>query len=104
MECYEKALALKPNLVESHLCKGTILLVALNKPAEACLCFETAYKFDPALDQKWNHVYYWYGATLFALGRPADALAQVETGLSLAPDNPYLLNQKAALLSTSLAF
>lgn len=99
MECYAKALALNPRLVEAHLCRGTTYLIALGKPGEAVDCFETAYRLDPELDWKWPHVRYWYGAALFSLKRIREALVQVNIGLSLAPDNSYLMDQKAALLS-----
>lgn len=99
MECYKKALALNPCLVEAHLCRGTTYLIALGKPEDAVNCFETAYRIDPELDWKWPHVRYWYGAALFSLKRIKEALDQVNIGLSIAPDNSYLMDQKAALLS-----
>jgi tetratricopeptide (TPR) repeat protein len=73
--------------------------LVLNKPEEAIRSFETAFKLDQDLDRKWRHVRYWYGAALFAFKRPMDALAQVEIGLTLAPDDRSLLDLKAALLS-----
>lgn len=99
MECYAKALELSPSLIEAHLCRGTTYLIALHKPEAAVNCFETAYRLDPELDWKWPHVRYWYGAALFSLKRIKEALVQVNIGLSLAPDNSYLLDQKAALLT-----
>lgn len=99
LECYEKALALKPNLVEAIISKGVTLLRVFRNPHEALQCFELAYKIDTKIDNKWGYARYWYGATLFSLERHHDALIQVELGLSLVPDDKYLLAQKAALLA-----
>ena len=70
-----------------------------SKPDEAIRCFEIAYELVPELDNEQNHVRFWFSQALLATGREEDALAQVERGLRRYPDDVYLLNQKALVLS-----
>lgn len=98
MECYNKALALNPNLVEAHLSKATTYIMALKNPTEALRCFEKAYTIDPNLDRKWRHARYWYSEALARLQRLEEALTQIDIGLVATPDDKYLLKQKAAVL------
>ncbi len=99
MECFDKALHYKPNLVEAHLSKATALLLYFERPDEAIGCFEAGYKICPDLDRKWKYVRYWFSVALMAAGRNEDALKQIESELSLRPADTYLLNQKASVLS-----
>ncbi len=99
MECFEKALKYKPNLVEAYLSKGTALLHFYKQPAEAIICFETAYKIDSEIDRKWKYIRYWYSKALTTAGRDVEALRQTEIELLIRPDDLYLLNQKASVLS-----
>lgn len=99
VECFEKALSYKPHLVEAHLSKANVLLLFCDRAGDAIRCFEMAYGLAPELDGEWQHVRYWFSQALLAVGREEDALEQVERGMRLYPDDVYLLNQKALILS-----
>jgi tetratricopeptide (TPR) repeat protein len=99
MQCYEKALQLKPNLVEAHLCKGITLLRIFNNPDEALQCFERAYQLDPDLDRKRSHLRFWIGKALEVKGDLETALQTVEIALLDNPDDRYLSRLKATVLS-----
>jgi tetratricopeptide (TPR) repeat protein len=99
MKCYEKALQLKPDLVEAYLSMGRSFLVDFKKPQESVRCFLEAYKMEPGLDERWSHARFWLSEALFAVGKLDEALRLVEIGLSNGPDDPYLLQQKARFLS-----
>lgn len=99
MECFDKALHYKPNLVEAHISKATAHLLFFEQPDEAIQCFETAYKISPDLDCKWRFVRYWFSKALLVSGRNEEALNQIKAELLLRPADTYLLNQKASVLS-----
>jgi len=98
IECFDKALAIDPNLVEAHLSKATALLLFCRKTKEAIQCFEAAYKLMQDLDGKWNYCRYWFSRALQLDGRLEEALKQAEIGLSLRPGDRYYLNQKGSIL------
>ena len=97
--CFDKALSHQPRLIEAHLSKATVLLLFCGKVDDAIRCFETAYGLIPELDNERQHVRYWFSQALLAAGREEDALEQIERGMQLYPDDVYLLNQKAVVLS-----
>lgn len=99
MECFDKALRYKPNLVEAHLSKAIAFLLTFGKPDEAIQCFEMGYKISPDLDRKWKYVRYWFSVALMVAGRNEEALKQIESELSFRPADTYLLNQKASVLT-----
>ena len=99
MECFDKALHHKSNLVEAHLSKATAYLLFFDRADEAIRCFEHAYGIVPDLDRKWKYVRYWFSKALLVAGRFDQALDQIENELLLRPADRHLLNQKAAVLS-----
>ncbi len=98
MECFDKALHHKPNLVAAHLSRATAFLLFFERADEAIRCFEIAYKILPELDGKWKYARYWFSQALLVAGRCEEALTQIESGLLLRPADTYLLNQKASVL------
>jgi tetratricopeptide (TPR) repeat protein len=98
MKCFERALQLKPDLVEAYLCMGATYLRVLKKPQDAIRCFAKAYEIAPNLDEKWSHVRFWLSEALFQIGKLEEALKLVETSLLNKPDEVHLLGQKAKLL------
>jgi len=99
MRCFEKALSLKPNLVEAFLCMGMTYLRVFKKPEDAVRCFVKAYQIAPDLDKKWNHVQFWLSEALLKIEKLDEALTIVEHGLHNRPDDTHLLRQKARLLT-----
>jgi hypothetical protein len=99
MECFRTALKLMPDLVEAHLCIANAELLLFEKPDVAVKCFEKAYSIDPNLARKWKYTHLWYSRALSRVGRLRDALREVETELTMRPDDRYLWNQKANILS-----
>lgn len=100
MECFDKALQLEPALVEAHLSKGSAWLMFFNEPQKAVACFEAAYALEPELDRRWRHTRGWLSRALTGADRLEPALREAEIGLQRHPDDKYLLNQKAVILSS----
>jgi tetratricopeptide (TPR) repeat protein len=100
LACYERALALNPNLVEALISKASTLLNVFSQTEEAVTLFEKAIQIDPLAAVQWPHVRYWLSLALFRLGNPREALKQANLGLDTAPDHSALLALKAAILST----
>ncbi len=98
MECFDKALAIRPDLIEAHLSKANTWLIFFQEPDKAVACFKTAYELEPLLDKKWRHGRYWYSRALCLAGQHEAGLRQAELGLRDHPDDRYLLNQKAGIL------
>ena len=99
MECFDKALALNPALVEAHLSKANTWLVFLNEPGKAIESFRTAYGLDSGLDVRWRHGRYWFSRACLKAGQRVAALEQAELGLRIKPDDGHLLALKAEILS-----
>ena len=99
LKCYEKAIQLKPDLVEAYLCMGTTFLRVFKKPEDAIRCFLKAYQIAPDLDEKWNGARAWLSEALFVLGKLDAAAELIDIGLVNKPDDVYLLRQKAKVLS-----
>lgn len=99
IECFDRALQLKPKLVEAHLSKATAQLLAFENASESVRCFELAYAACSEIDRRWKYIRYWFSRALLAVDRDDDALTQIEMELAMRPDDLFLLNQKAAVLS-----
>lgn len=100
LACYDKAIAINPELPEAYLSKANTLLSVRDDVAAALECHQLARKVDPDVDRKWSHARYWFAVALTKGGQQTKALDEVEAGLETAPDDPHLLNLKATLLST----
>ena len=98
MECFDRALAIDPELAEAHLSRATTLAMFLGKPDKAIASFDRAFELMPDIDQHWPYSRYWYSRALALTGRHEEALRQAELGLKSRPDDIHLLNQKAAIL------
>jgi tetratricopeptide (TPR) repeat protein len=99
IECFEKALAGDPFLVEAHLSKANALHLFLDDPKAAIFLYEKAYQLQPDLDRAWIYVRYWYSFALLSANEHERALEEVERGLLLHSGDIHYLNQKAAVLS-----
>jgi serine/threonine protein kinase/Tfp pilus assembly protein PilF len=79
LEAANKALALNPKLAGPHATKGHQLRSWHMEEAERE--FRMAIDLEPGY--VWAHV--WYGGLLSSMGRHAEAIAELETAVSLAP-------------------
>lgn len=78
----QRALALSPNLAESHTARA-FALTLLNSFDAATEEFERAIKLDPLLYEAW----YLFGRSRFAQGKPAEAAQLFEQAASVRPDD-----------------
>ena len=99
LECFQEALHHNPKLVEAHLSLATTYLLFRDSPLQSVECFERAFSLSPEADRKWKYVRYWYSKALYLLERDEEALIQLEKELIRRPDDIYLLNHKAQVLS-----
>jgi tetratricopeptide (TPR) repeat protein len=99
LKCYEKALTLKPSLVEAMSSKASTLLNVFGRTEEAVALFERAIQVDPEATVRWPHIRYWLSLAYFKLGNLKEALSQANSGLDIGPDHSALLALKARILS-----
>ena len=84
---YDRALTLMPTFAEVWIERGRVLS-ELGRGQDAIASLQTATQLEPDLVDGW----YWFAVILHAEQAPAAALAAIERGLAIAPDNlSYLL-------------
>ena len=99
IECLDKALSLRPNLIEAHLAKAKALFYSCKNPELAINSFEATFKLDPDLERRWKYARTCFSQALLVAGHTLRALEQVQISYVRNPGDEYLLNQKAAVLS-----
>lgn len=90
MECLDRSLELKPDLLEALCTKANVLVMTSGKSAEALALMERAFEIDPDLELRWPHAHYWYAYALCQESRLEDAFAVVGDRLERKFDCPYL--------------
>jgi tetratricopeptide (TPR) repeat protein len=90
MTCIDRALELKPDLLEALCTKANILVMSSNDCAEALQLIELAFELDPDLETRWPHAHYWHALALCRENRLPEALTIVEDRLERKFDCPYL--------------
>ncbi len=90
MECLDRALELKPDLLEALCTKANVLVMSSDDCAEALLLMDRAFALDPDLELRWPHAHYWYAMALCRQGRLNEAFAIVEDRLERKFDCIYL--------------
>ena len=99
LKCMNRALSINPQLSQALISKGITLGVVYEKYADGLKLINSALENDKFLAYHWPIAYYWKAKFLSNLNENRKALNQLEDGLGIAPDNIYLLNLKAQLLS-----
>jgi tetratricopeptide (TPR) repeat protein len=92
--CYDRALALKPDLADVHNNRG-ILLASLGRPGEALESYNRAIALKPDYAQAYNN----RGAVLSGQNRKTEALADFDRAIALKPDYVKALNNRGAALA-----
>ena len=90
MTCVNRALEIKPDLLEGLCTKANVLIMSGENITEALELIEKAFSLDPDLETKWPHAHYWYARALCQEGRFTDALEVVEDRLERKLDCPFL--------------
>jgi len=93
LDCYDRALALKPDSGEVWNNRGNVLL-SIRRPREALASFDRAAALLPGNAHVWNN----RGNALAELKRFDDALQDYNRSLALAPDEAGILNHRAIAL------
>jgi tetratricopeptide (TPR) repeat protein len=99
LRCYDRALAINPNLTEALFSKGVTLLVIRGDSAQALALFRRARAADPELEKRWPHVWYWQARANLGAGNLQAARKDIEKGLQYHPDHHGLLQLKKEVLS-----
>ena len=93
INCYDAALAIKPDKHEALYNKGNALS-ALGRKEDAIACYDAALVIKPDYHEALNNK----GNALSALGRKEDAIACYDAALAIKPDKHGALNNKGNAL------
>ncbi|WP_140853521.1 tetratricopeptide repeat protein [Myxococcus xanthus] len=97
--CYDKALALKPNLIEALTSKASTLLNVFGQTEDAVALFERALRLEPDAAIRWPHIRYWLSSAHLKQGNLKEALNQANLGIDIVPAHSALLTLKARIVS-----
>lgn len=101
LECYDKALKIKPKMPEALMSKGIALIRDHNDFKNGSDYLQLALDSDSELFSKFKEGYFWFAYVKTKLGEQDTALKYIETGLNHYPGNPYLLNLKRDYLKAN---
>ncbi|WP_348214143.1 hypothetical protein [Luteolibacter sp.] len=90
MACIDRALELKPDLLEALCTKASVMVISSGNSTEAIQLMEQAFSLDPDLELRWPHAHYWHARALCVEGRFREALVIVEDRLERKLDCVYL--------------
>ncbi len=90
MHCLDRALELKPDLLEALCTKANVLVMSSDSCDEALELMNRAFEVDPDLERHWPHAHYWQALALCRGNRLPEALSIVEDRLERKFDCPYL--------------
>ncbi len=93
LDCYDKALKIKPDYIDAWNNKGNVL-GDLDEPEEAIKCYDKAIELDP------NYAGVWYnkGLALGDLDEPEEAIKHFDKAIELDPDYIDAWNNKGSTL------
>jgi tetratricopeptide (TPR) repeat protein len=90
LACFDRALELKPELIEALCTKANVLLMGDDNSEEAIRLMDRAFELDPDIEMRWPHAHYWKAMALCRQNRMPEALAIVEDRLQRKLDCSYL--------------
>jgi len=93
MECFEQALACKPDYAEAHYNQG-VTLMQTNRLADAVTRYERALAIKPDYAEAYNGL----GAVLLMQGKSTAAIACFERALAIQPDYVEAINNRGSAL------
>lgn len=88
--CFDRALELKPDLIEALCTKANVLLMGADNCEEAMRLMDRAFELDPDIERRWPHAHYWKAMALCRQNRLPEALMTVEDRLQRKLDCPFL--------------
>lgn len=97
MECLDQVLSIEPDKVEALVCKGTSLMLDLNKAQEAIPLLERALALQQDWAVHWPHIWYWTAEAHRQSGNHQRALALADDGLAQEPGSVALKRLKSDL-------
>jgi tetratricopeptide (TPR) repeat protein len=90
LACFDRALQLKPNMIETLCTKANVLLMGSDGSKEAICLMDRALELDPDIEIRWPHFHYWKAMALCQESRLVEALGIVEDRLERRFDCPFL--------------
>lgn len=90
LACFDRALQLKPDMLEALCTKANVLVMFADDCTEALQLMEHAFKLDPDLERRWPHAHYWQAMALCRQDRLPEAIVIVEDRLERKFDCPFL--------------
>lgn len=90
LTCFDRALELKPDLIEALCTKANVLLMGADNSEEAMRLMDRAFELDPDIERRWPHAHYWKAMALCRQNRLPEALMIVEDRLRRKLDCPFL--------------
>jgi tetratricopeptide (TPR) repeat protein len=90
LACFDRALQLKPAMLEALCTKANVLLMASESSTEAIRLMDRAHELDPYIEMRWPHFHYWKAMALCQQNRLPEALLIVEDRLERTFDCPFL--------------
>lgn len=94
IECYDKALMIKPTMPEALMSKGIALIRDHNDLENGLKYLKKTRQTDPDVFSKFQESYFWFAFAYMKLGEKGKGLTYIENGLKHYPGHPYLLNLK----------
>jgi len=88
--CFDRALELKPDMIETLCTKANVLLMISESSTEAIHLMDRASELDPNIEIRWPHFHYWKAMALCKQSRFVEALEIVEDRLERKFDCPFL--------------
>lgn len=94
IDCYDKALMIKPTMPEALMSKGIALIRDHNDFEKGLEYLRKTVLSDPDLFSNFQEAYFWFAFAYMKLGQKDKGLSYIENGLNHYPGHPYLLNLK----------
>lgn len=99
VDCYDKALSINPLLSQALFSKGVTLSQIYNNHKEGLALMQSALSKEEELIDDFPHGYFWLAYANEELGELMTAYLWIEKGLSIIPEDSYLLSYKCRFLS-----
>lgn len=101
LKCYNRALQINPDLAEALFSKGITLSHIYSKHKEGLTLMLRAIEISDNLVVNFPRGYFWLAYLNEKLNNLQDALYYINQGLSIHPEDIYLLNFKSNLLASN---
>ncbi|MCT4320154.1 tetratricopeptide repeat protein [Elizabethkingia anophelis] len=101
IKCYDKALKINPNLPQALFSKGVTLSHIYKKHSEGLSLLLKSIEQEEEMKNGFPLGYYWIAYTYEKLGKIRESLYYIDKGLSIVPENLFMLDFKTNLLASN---